>query len=176
MQWLAHQPIRLLEILYLFIIQKIKWFCYNLKNIIFNTKRQYIVPFRYLRRTWGCVADWELRTESTPIRAFDCNTAIYKVLSAIVCMAIVKLPVFVGLEAGFNTFMFAFQSYLIRLDFRVFWITDICLQTSKLFCNYIRTAERLLKLRRICFYVYALLTLQPWFLSYIMLVSPFSNM
>ena len=148
MQQLVHQSIRQLEVhhllmieLYINFVAICKVWCYIILRYSW-----YFVPFRYLSRTWDCAADWELCTDSTAIRAFDCNSTIYKVLSTIVCMAIVKLAIFDGLEAGFNTLMFTFQSYLIRLGLWVFWMTNICLETSKFFCSHIRTAQRFMKI------------------------------
>ena len=61
------------------------------------------------------------------IWALNFNRAIYKKLSAICCIAIVKLAVFVVLKAVFNTSFFTFQSYLICWRIRVFWSAKVCL-------------------------------------------------
>ena len=95
-------------------------------------RARYYVLFPVL--TWHRVS-WEFYTFcirkpifwDSDIWALNFNRVIYKKLSAICCMTIVKLAVFVVLKAVFNTFFFTFQSYLIWLRIRVFWSAKICL-------------------------------------------------
>ena len=65
------------------------------------------------------------------IWALNFNRVIHNKLSAICCMAIVKLAVFVVLKTFFNTSFLTFQSYLIWLKIRVFWNAKVCLFRSQ---------------------------------------------